>query len=417
MTAGTHSVHVTAPDPALHGEQLWALMDRVFGEGTGADCRDGRIAHSHYDWQTSRIGLVDDRVVAHFGVYDLAMRVGRATVRTAGVNLVGTDPDFRRRGYMAAVTKASLAAMQENGYALSLVCNGEPNLYGRHGYVYAWPESSWTVKTSDLPPEDASAVALKALDISEFTPGEHPELWELYNRWHEGVTGTAVRPTFRRLKTPNSPGTGVRAASRADGRLIAYVVADLTEDKKTLWLDDAAGDPDVIVALLSRWARREGCEEVKVSRQPFRVPLVRQLRTLTAREENRYAADGRWMVRVIDPVRLIEALEPELTPRLQRSLFAGWNGRITIKRRSDKAILHVQHGRVHAHSGAAPVLGQLAIGAVPPEELLAGHGGHGGHGGHAGHAGYTVTSDPAGAEELILNLFPYKQPMMSNGDI
>jgi len=67
----------------------------------------GRITESHYDWGTSRIGVVDGTSVTHFGVYDIAMRVGVTWLRTAGVQLVTTLADHRGRGLMTETVQAA----------------------------------------------------------------------------------------------------------------------------------------------------------------------------------------------------------------------------------------------------------------------------------------------------------------------
>ena len=58
-------------------------------------CRAPLIAHSHLDWDISRIGLIGGRIVIYWGVYDLQMRIGTARVRTAGINLPITYPGQR----------------------------------------------------------------------------------------------------------------------------------------------------------------------------------------------------------------------------------------------------------------------------------------------------------------------------------
>ena len=75
---------ILAPDRADHSEGIYELLDRRWN-AIGRQCRAGRIAHSHYDWQTSRIGTMDGDVVTHAGIYDLSMRIGSATVRTGGI--------------------------------------------------------------------------------------------------------------------------------------------------------------------------------------------------------------------------------------------------------------------------------------------------------------------------------------------
>ena len=186
-----------APDPQQHATALFALLDSEW-PGSGDEARNGRVLHSHYDWQASRIGMLGDQLVTHYGVYDIQMRIGMASLRTAGVNLVVTQPQQRGRGLMTATAQASLAAMHTAGYDLSLVCNATEGFYGRLGYLFAWPEHDFLIDVAHLPSE-ASDVALVAVQ-----PSQRADFAALYNRDHAQITGTAVRPTFARGKHPGN---------------------------------------------------------------------------------------------------------------------------------------------------------------------------------------------------------------------
>ena len=114
---------------AEHGESIYALL-ALHWQGIDDVCRNGRIAHSHLDWNVSRIGLIGERIVTYWGVYDLQMRIGTARVRTAGVNLPVTHPDHRGRGQMAQTVVSSLEAMRAQGYGLSVINNRTPTFHG-----------------------------------------------------------------------------------------------------------------------------------------------------------------------------------------------------------------------------------------------------------------------------------------------
>jgi predicted acetyltransferase len=134
---------VTAPDRRLHAEGIFDLVAEQWRDDLRDQCREGRIFHSHYDWRTSRVGLVDGQVVTHFGVYDLAVRVGSARVAAAGVNLVVTHPDYRKQGLMPKTIWSSIEAMRASGYDISIVANAVENYYERFGWRAAWPETHY----------------------------------------------------------------------------------------------------------------------------------------------------------------------------------------------------------------------------------------------------------------------------------
>jgi len=76
---------VLAPGPREHGEQVFDLFAKTFSQpGYFKMLRRAReqyIGGSHYDWNASRIGVIGDQVITHFGVWDYQMRIGSARVK------------------------------------------------------------------------------------------------------------------------------------------------------------------------------------------------------------------------------------------------------------------------------------------------------------------------------------------------
>ena len=99
---------------------------------------------------------MDGKVVTHFGVYDLTVRVGSARVAAAGVNLVVTHPDYRKQGLMPKTIWSSIEAMRDRGYDISIVANAVENYYERFGWRAAWPETHYYIAPESLPNEKPS---------------------------------------------------------------------------------------------------------------------------------------------------------------------------------------------------------------------------------------------------------------------
>ena len=162
--------------------------------------RAGRLTHSHFDWNTSRIALVDNKIAKAFGVYDITMRIGTARVRVAGENLEYTAASYRDEeswhDLAEKVGKAAVNAMRDQGYDLAIAFGGE-HYWSRLGFVFAWRELEWYVDAKELPPESPD------FEYHEFEPVHRDDLGKLYNHENETLTGTAVRPTYLRNKHPN----------------------------------------------------------------------------------------------------------------------------------------------------------------------------------------------------------------------
>src|SRR5262245_21616620 len=393
-------LRIIAPEPAVHAEALFELLNLEW-QGIDPILRAGRINHSHYDWNTSQIGLLGERLVTHFGVYDISMRIGSARARVAGVNLVATHPDERRRNLMTQTGHAAVAAMRAQGYDLSVICNGTERYYGRFGYVLGWPEHDFVVQTADLPNEPLGFEPLKC------ATEQRADFAALYNCENASVTGTAVRPTFPHGKQPGN-GRGLYWFDE-HGDTAGYIFFDVHEPSNTLWHDDSAGDVEQRLRLLGTLARQLDCAQVRCERLAYRSTLGRRLRKLNCRAEAKYIQGGGWMMKVIDLGTLLEKLAPELERRLAGSPLAAWRGDLLVIGDDQQAMLTIDSGRVRVgpprdsrhilRAGAA--LAQLVVGTDAPDELVA-----------------TSQIELDGDAGLLLPaLFPAQNPQMSNDDL
>jgi predicted N-acetyltransferase YhbS len=395
-----HPLHIVAPDPVAHADALFALLDLEW-QGIGESLRAGQIAGSHYDWRTARVGLLDDELVTHFGVYDITMRIGTARARAAGVNLVATHPEYRRRGLMAQTGQAAVAAMRAQGYDLSLICNGTAGYYGRFGYVFAWPEVDFVIQTEHLPAQPLD------FELRSCATEQRADFAALYNHENEIVTGTAVRPTFPHGKHPGN-GRGYFWAD-ASGGTGGYIFCDVHEPSSTLWHDDSAGDVGQRLRALGELARRNGCAQARFERLPYHSAMGRQLRRLSCRIESKYVQDGGWMARIVNLPSLFQKLAPELARRLSRSDLAGWSGELLVAGSGEAITLSVDRGRVRVAPAvdsphaieAGDALAQLAIGVDSPDAIVEG-------------GSIRLRGD---AGRLLAALFPAQHPQMSNDDL
>ena len=399
-----------APDRREHEGMVLGIVGAQWPSVSDA-INWGRITDSHYDWATSRIGIVDGVSVTHFGVYDLTMRVGVARLRTAGVQLVTTRANHRGHSLMAETAPTAIAAMQANGYSLSVVCHADPagdTLYGRLGYVQAWPETSFSVRVEDLP------TGPLGMHLHEYIPGRQPDLAaalaEVYNRDNERVTGTAVRPTFLRTKMPDDGDLGWRWEDEA-GRVLGYVHGARTEHPQpgTFWHVDSAGDPSTRLQVLRSLAERYGCTSVFFDRQPVRGPLGRALRRVGCVQRVQHRAAGGWLIRVVDLRSAMEQLVPELAGRLANSGMSAWAGDLVISIGEDPVTLRIDGTSVavvadgdsaHAIRGGQEIA-QLLVGTRDPDET-------------AESAGLQLSGD---ARRLMRSLFPAQDPQMCNEDL
>jgi hypothetical protein len=362
---------IAPPDPREHGEAVCDLGAKAFSGGgyfrMRDYCRKGYVLGSHYDWSASRIGLLDGRLVTHFGVWGYQMRIGTARVRAGGIGMVATDGDCRQRGLMAATARASVEAMRRLGYDLSILF-GIDDFYHRFGYVRAWGETAWTVRREDLP---AGGPKVR---LRKFRPVHRDDIAAIYNRENATQTGTAVRPTYPRLVY----GDAQEGYLWTDGRGRPVGCVGVGVKPGFLECVDACGDAEQVLRVLARLAARAERQEIQFSMFSDTRPLIRRVREGNCRAETRYRRCGGSMVATINLVSTLAKMAPELQRRLAASHLARWRGNLLVADAREEAVLRIDRSRVkvgeagkaeHAIRGGDRIA-QLLIGADDPGAII-----------------------------------------------
>jgi predicted N-acetyltransferase YhbS len=363
---------ILAPDRRLHGEAVIDVVAKVFSHGGYFESRD-RFREkcgprSHCDWGVTRIGLVGERVVTHWGVWDYRMRIGRARVRVGGIGNVATHADFRERGFMTRTGQASIDAMRDAGYDLSILY-GRPNFYHRFGYVRAFPEQTYVVGIDHLSPDRPTVRLHRASRV------RLEEFHALYNREHARLTGTAVRPTYG-WPRPWRPPVHARYWTDGKDRVAGYGI--VSEEGHALRWHDSAGDVEEVLRVVASLARRHACREVRFKDLHWDHLLARRLREGTCRIENQHVSRGGPMVLTLSLRGTLEKMAGELGRRLRASDLASWRGRLLVADAREKVALAINRGKVsvaeraktrHALRGGDE-MARLLIGSDSPDEVV-----------------------------------------------
>ena len=395
---------VAIPPDAAHWQAMLDLVSRVFS-GSGYweflnGCRQWYIEGSHYDVGASRIGILDRRVVTHWGVWDYRMRIGRCAVRVGGIGAVSTHGECRQRGLMFRTGQDSIQAMRRLGYDFTILF-GIRGFYHRFGYVRAWPEQGFNMNTPDV----EISTRGQAPTMRRFGLMDREGVDRLYNRYHAGLTGTAIRPTYT---TPKADFGGAKyhgwlwPSGRRPG---GFVVVCPREN--ALNLIDEAGEPEDVLAALGKLAAKHRCREIRMGLHADSA-LARLLRRLSCRVEMHYFRDGGPMIRTINLPSALRKIAPELSRRLKSSTLAAWRGALLVADSRERAMLKIDRGRLavgppaktaHAVRGGDEVA-RLLIGSAEPEEVV--------------EAGRMRLSGDAA--KLVRVLFPAQRPMLQSWD-
>ncbi|NQU42952.1 GNAT family N-acetyltransferase [bacterium] len=396
-------LHLEPFDPKRHMDEVVDLGGHCF-----ADRGDFFTARKRYrerlgdtsGWfnpAVSRVGLLDGRIVSFVGICDYLMRVGKARLRTAGVGMVCTHGDYRKRGLVSRTMDAVLAACAADGFDVSVLF-GIPNFYSRFGYTRAWSETIWTVELDELPQEEPPVALQKG---PQHLLGD---LARLYDRENNLLTGTAVHPARKPL--PGSHGFLSHTWADSRGRLAGFVMSQPKGD--TLNWICSAGDVEQALRVLAHEARRSLCRRVRFEHLHHDHPLCLRIRQGNCRAETVYARDGRAMIRTVNLASTLEKMVPEFEQRLAASSFISWSGDLLLADPREKAMLKIRKGRVsiasptktpHAIRGG-DALAQLLIGTDEPTDVVQSH-------------GMKLSGETKG---LVPALFPERHPTLNTLD-
>jgi len=394
-----NEIIITNPDKRKYKKQLVDLFAKTFPYPTYFEMHEEGlkryIYNSHYDWEASRICLINDQIVSHFGVWDFNMRIGSARVKVGGIGAVSTHGDFRKKGYLTKTARAAIEAMRISGYDLSLLF-GISNFYHKLGYSRAWSESDYKISIEELPKEKPDK-PVKKLKVSR-----NNEIIKLYNSKNKLLTGTAIRPTYTTFN-PRSKGF---FWENDKGRILGYVFIRMENDKFTCL--EAVGNVGQILKVLAFLARKNSFRNVSFVCMHHDSPLCKELRKKNCTVETRFQACGGPMIRIINLESTLEKMCGEFSRKIKSSPLSNWNGNLLVSDSNEKITLRINKGKVsigknvktkHSIKGNEKLV-QLLLGTDDPLET-------------ARAVGIKFSGN---AKKLSEVLFPNRHPMLAARD-
>jgi hypothetical protein len=389
-----------------------------------------KITFTRQDGEHStRVELwADGKAVSRLWVIPFTLRVGRATVRMDGIGGVGTPEECRNQGYARRMLEGTVEWMAGRDAALTMLY-GIPNFYPKFGYATAGPDH-----LLQLPLTSEAASLPEGWRVRGFRPEDLPAVQRLYDLNTAAAVGAAVRteekgPWYRILKTPDTEfgdeacvvlnPAGDVAAYAWKGSCFWYIRDKLAgEHPDALVLGEVMAESpraaDAVLAACRIWAGEEARKrEAVVKRVLLSLPpegyVADAARHHRATFQQNYSATGESMARVLNVERLLQSLAPELEARLSAA-HSRFTGGVRIDTEIGGATLQITPGCVRVDDSPAPpdgadavsvdlpqpTLARLALGAVPPADLL--------------DRLERPVSGPA--RELLEILFPYRHPHM-----
>ena len=137
---------------ALSSDELPQLMDQL----SYAFVNNSRLAERGPDddppilpeWSTCAI--VDGRLATSFAAFPFRVRLNGRSTAMAGITMVSTNPEFRRRGLLRSVMTQALAEERDRGQAIAILWASMGAIYQRFGFGSATTHVSYDADRTQL---------------------------------------------------------------------------------------------------------------------------------------------------------------------------------------------------------------------------------------------------------------------------
>ena len=332
-----NKLKITKPNKRKNKKELVELFAKSFPFPNYFEMHEEGLKryfyNSHYDWETSRIGIIDDKIISHFGIWDYNTRIGSARIRTAGIGAVITHGDFRKKGYLTKTARATIEAMESAGYDISVLF-GIPDFYHKLGYSRAWMETTHKISLDNLPKEKPN-FSLKKINRSQTE-----EIIKLYNSENKFLTGTAVKPTYK-FYNPKFKGY---YWENDKGLIVGYLYYKIEHDKFTCI--EATGKVDDILKAIVSLAKKNCYRNISFYSLHYNSLLCKELRRKNCSVETLYEACGGPMIRIINLESTLKKMCGEFSRKIKASPLSNWKGNLLISDSNEKITLKICNGKV-----------------------------------------------------------------------
>jgi predicted acetyltransferase len=248
------------------------------------------------------------RLVAMSRALGLAQFFGGRPVPMGGISAVATAPEHRGRGLGKQVVAGCLDVMRERGDAISSLYPATTSLYRQLG----WEVAGTSVIRWIAPAALAGLPAPAGVHVRRAGPDDRDAIRACYRELAAQVNGFLDRPArLWDVYAVQSRDARAFVAEDGEGRTLGYLVY-----RQQGAPHSALGGPFGIVVLdhvalthgaqLALW-RLLGSWATMVDRIVYRAPAEDPLLLLLPQQELHVLAEVRWMTRMLDAARAVEA--------------------------------------------------------------------------------------------------------------
>ncbi len=139
------------------------MVEAAFGSEVEAGLVAAIRASPEYIPECALVAIVDGQVVGHVMISDAAIELDGARRRIAMLSPLAVRPEFQRRGVGSALVHEVVRRADARDEPL-VILEGDPNYYGRLGFVSATPLGIAIPIPDWASPEAAQCICLRAYD-------------------------------------------------------------------------------------------------------------------------------------------------------------------------------------------------------------------------------------------------------------
>jgi predicted N-acetyltransferase YhbS len=317
-------------------EDLEQVLELTEARGGPEDLPEARAAFTHGEGYRQFYGAFDgDRLVAVLSLWQEDIRLGSSHLPAGQMDFVATATDYEHRGLARDLVAIAHQVSAERGDILQILV-GIPYFYRQFGYRYVIPmPGHYTVRP------DARIDAPGDITVRNGTRAELGALKALQDRTQAGV-GVAMGHSEAAWEWMLSSETvTLRLAERGRDPIGSARVAPEEDDTHRALSEVATSEVGVVLALVADARGPGGSRTVQVTERADGVVH----RALSGIAEHGDSEDE-FLLRVPDPVALLEAVRSELSARLAASPFSSERGELLLSFYSSSATLTYDNGSI-----------------------------------------------------------------------
>ena len=264
------------------------------------------------------------QVVASLCLIPWTLHYGPVDLPTGELGIVGTHPDYRKRGLNRTMMEFFWQRFAERGCLLSII-QGIPYYYRQFGYEYAHLqlEGGWRIQPDQIPepPPGFTFRPATEADLPQLAAWQQAQASRL--DLHARRSPEAWRYLFSDLQHPDSMQHETLVVLEPDGQPLGYLRLPQYRFHENLLAVDEVSEMgfDALLAVLGELKRRTlagGLDGLRLNLPPA-AGLTQLAQSLGAAPLGVYS----WQVSVPDLPALLRRLAPLFEARLAGSMFAG----------------------------------------------------------------------------------------------